>query len=184
MLLIIEGMDRCGKSTLVQNLRKKYFKNPNIMAHHSSSPPNVEDPNGWEKEHYESLFIASKRLVNQMNYDIIFDRFHLGAIVYGEKYRAADGKDIYELDRRFLSGYKNAALVLLTDTTDGIMFRDDGESLEQSKEDFLYSRNAFTTAFNESSCKHKLNINITKNGGVGNTYDTVAKFLDGVRNAI
>ena len=27
MLLIIEGMDRCGKSTLVQNLRKKYFKN-------------------------------------------------------------------------------------------------------------------------------------------------------------
>ena len=152
------------------------------MAHHSSSPPDFEDPNGWEKEHYESLFIASKRLVNQLNYDIIFDRFHLGAIVYGEKYRAADGKDIYELDRRFLSGYKNAALVLLTDTTDGTMSRDDGDSLEQSREDFVYSRNAFLTAYQNSSCKHKLSINITKNGGVKNTYDTVVNFLDGVRN--
>ena len=181
MLLIIEGMDRCGKSTLVQNLRKKYFKNPNIMAHHSSSPPDFEDPNGWEIEHYESLFIASKRLVNQLSYDIIFDRFHLGAIVYGEKYRAADPEPILELDRRFLSGYKNAALVLLTDTTDGIMSRDDGESLEQSRDDFLYTRNAFTNAFNQSACRNKLHINITKNGGVEKTYDTVVKFLESLK---
>ena len=74
------------------------------------------------------------------------------------------------------------ALILLTDTTDGIMSRDDGDSLEQSKEDFVYSRNAFLTAYQKSSCKHKLSINITKNGGVGNTYDTVVNFLDGVRN--
>ena len=178
MLLIIEGMDRCGKSTLVENLRKKYFKNPNIMAHHSSSPPAVEDPNGWEIEHYESLFIASKRLVNQLSYDIIFDRFHLGAIVYGEKYRNADPQPIYDLDRRFLSGYKNAALILLTDNNDGIASRDDGESLEKNMDDFTYTRAAFTNAFNQSTCRHKLHINISRNGGVENTYDTVVKFLE------
>lgn len=181
MLLIIEGMDRCGKSTLVEHLRKRYFTSPNILVHHSSSPPKVEDPNAWELDHYRSLFRSSQMLVDDYFYDVIFDRFHLGAAVYGEKYRGANTADIYELDNRYLLGYEKAALILLTDKPEAIAARDDGDSLEKSLKDYYYTMSAFVEAFVVSSCVNKLHINITDNGGFQNTFSTVKKFLDGVR---
>jgi thymidylate kinase len=181
MLLIIEGMDRCGKSTLVEHLRKRYFTSPNVLVHHSSSPPKVEGPNEWELRHYSSLFETSQMLVDDYFFNVIFDRFHLGAAVYGEKYRNANPVDVYELDRKYLFGYENAALILLTDNPEAIVSRDDGDSLESSIQDYGQTQSAFIEAFTVSSCMNKLHINITDNGGFVNTIPTVEKFLDGVR---
>jgi len=182
MLLIIEGMDRCGKSTLVNQLRKNYFTSPTTIVHHSSSPPKVEDPNEWELDHYRSLFMVFKDLVNKYNFDIILDRFHLGAAVYGEKYRGANSTPVYDLDYRHLSGYKNAALILLTDKPSNIAARDDGDSLESSVEEYRLTARAFEHAFARSSARHKLNIHIEKNGGFENTYPSVVEFLDMVKS--
>lgn len=181
MLVIIEGLDRCGKSTLVENLRKNFFTSPNILIHHSSSPPKVEDQNAWEIKHYSSLFQASQRLVDDYFYDIIFDRFHLGAAVYGAKYRNAHPSDIYDIDNRYLLAYENAALVLLTDEPEEIAKRDDGDSLESNIQDYYETKTAFIEAYNTSSCVNKLHINITDNGGFVNTIPTVKKFLNGIR---
>jgi thymidylate kinase len=180
MLIIAEGLDRCGKTTLINNLRKNYFKNPNIVTIHSSSPPAVEDKNAWEIDHYDSLF-KDFSLLTRIGYDVIFDRFHLGAIVYGEKYRGADGSKIYELDKKYLAGFKKAALILLTDNVEEIMKRDDGESIEKDVTEFESTKRAFEKAFDNSSCLNKLNINITENGGFQNTYGSVTNFLDEVR---
>jgi thymidylate kinase len=182
MLVIVEGLDRCGKSTLVEHLRKRYFTSPNILIHHSSSPPKVDDVNEWELKHYASLFQTSQLLVDDFFYNVIFDRFHLGAAVYGEKYRNANPVDVYELDRDYLFGYENAALILLTDNPEAIMARDDGDSLESSIHDYGQTQSAFIEAFTVSSCMHKLHINITDNGGFENTIPTVEQFLDGVRH--
>lgn len=181
MLLIIEGMDRCGKSTLVEHLRKRYFTSPNILVHHSSSPPKVENPNLWELNHYSSLFQTAQDLVKFGGYDVIFDRFHLGAAVYGEKYRGANPADVYELDNRYLRDYSSAALILLIDDPEAIASRDDGDSLEKSLKDYHDTMSAFIEAFAVSSCVNKLHINISGNGGFVNTIPTVEKFLDGVR---
>lgn len=181
MLLIVEGMDRCGKSTLVDHLRKRYFTSPNILVHHSSSPPKVDNPNSWELKHYASLFRTAKDLVKFGQYNIIFDRFHLGAAVYGEKYRSANPADVYELDARYLHDYSLAALILLTDDPEAIAARDDGDSLEKSLKDYHDTMSAFIEAFAVSSCVNKLHINISGNGGFVNTIPTVTKFLDGVR---
>jgi thymidylate kinase len=178
MLLIIEGMDRCGKSTLVEHLRKHYFTSPNILVHHSSSPPKVEDQNSWEINHYSSLFAASQKLVDDYHFDVIFDRFHLGAAVYGEKYRGADPNDVYELDYMYLNSYKNAALILLTDDGEAIAKRDDGDSLESTVEEYDETCAAFIEAYETSSCAHKLHVNITENGGFANTIPTVTNFLN------
>lgn len=183
MLLIIEGMDRCGKSYLVEHLRKRFFTSPNIIVHHSSSPPKVEDPNGWELRHYTSLFQTSQMLVDDYFYHVIFDRFHLGAAVYGAKYRNANPSDIYELDRDWLSGYGNAALILLTDNPEVIASRDDGESLESSVDEYAETAAAFIEAYKMSSCVDKLHINVTDNGGFKNTIPTVEKFLEGAMYA-
>jgi thymidylate kinase len=181
MLLIVEGLDRCGKSTLVEHLRKRYFTSPNILVHHSSSPPKVENPNAWEIKHYSSLFRTARDLVKFGGYDVIFDRFHLGAAVYGEKYRGANPADIYELDYRYLSNYPQAALILLTDDPEAIAARDDGDSLEKSLHEYNETMSAFIEAYTVSSCMHKLHINVSGNGGFVNTIPTVEKFLNGIR---
>lgn len=182
MILIIEGMDRCGKSTLVEQLRKRYFlNNTRVLVHHSSSPPKVENPNEWEVHHYRSLLDASYMLNYSHDFDIIYDRFHLGAIVYGKKYRNADPEDIYAIENMYIYPGDEIALVLLTDWADAIMERDDDDSLEGSAEEFAQTRAAFEEAFNRSIIPNKLHINITENGGFKNTYDTVTQFLNGVR---
>lgn len=182
MLLIIEGMDRCGKSTLVEHLRKRYFTSPNILVHHSSSPPATPNPNSWELKHYASLFQTARDLVKFGQYNIIFDRFHLGAAVYGEKYRGANPADIYELDSRYLFGFQQAALILLTDDPEAIAARDDGDSLEKSLGEYQETLSAFVEAYNMSTCLNKLHINVSGNGGFVNTIPTVTKFLDGLKN--
>jgi thymidylate kinase len=181
MLLIVEGMDRCGKSTLVEHLRKRHFTSPNILVHHSSSPPKVENPNAWEIEHYSSLFRTARDLVKFGGYDVIFDRFHLGAAVYGEKYRGANPADIYELDHKYLSSYPQAALILLTDDPEAIAARDDGDSLEKSLHEYNETMSAFIEAYTVSSCMHKLHINISINGGFANTVPSVEQFLKGFK---
>lgn len=182
MIVMIEGLDRCGKSFLVNHLRKKYFTTPNILVHHSSSPPDVKDQNGWELKHYESLFMMSKSLVDDSFYDVIFDRFHLGAAVYGEKYRGANPSDIYQLDFKYLHDYPRAALILLTDDPEAISYRDDGNSLESSLEEYRETMSAFIEAYTVSSCMNKLHINVSGNGGFVNTIPSVTKFLDGIRS--
>lgn len=182
MILIVCGLDRCGKTTLINNLRKNYFKSPDTLVIHSSAPPDVENKNEWEIDHYYSVFKTSK-LLSRIGYDIIFDRFHLGAIVYGEKYRNADASKIYELEQHQLSGFEEIAIVLLTDNAEEVVKRDDGESNEKNIEDFEQTKLAFEKSLQNSVCKHKLLVNITENGGFVNTYSTVTKFLDEVIHA-
>ena len=179
MILIIEGMDRCGKTTLIENLRKKYFVNPRILVHHSSSPPLVEDPNLWEINHYSSLLDTSYMLLSD-GYDIIFDRFHLGAIVYGQKYRGAYPDNIYGIEKRLVHSNDKIALVLLTDDSISIAERDDNKSIEKSANEYSQVGELFDVAYNTSIIPNKLRINITQNGGFQNTYGSVTRFLRGV----
>lgn len=181
MILIIEGMDRCGKSTLVSNLRKHYFKNPKLIVHHSSAPPKgVADSNAWEVDHYTSLFETAHDLVKFEGYDVIFDRFHLGAVVYGTKYRDADPTSIYKIDNKFFNRRINAAIILLTDYSEAISSRDDGNSLENSIEEYEQTRKSFIEAYDSSRCGNKLHINITNNGGFENTLPSVISFLENI----
>ena len=181
MILIIEGMDRCGKSTLVEQLRKNYFTSPNILVHHSSSPPKVTDPNEWEIIHYRKLLDTSYALNYTHDFNVIFDRFHLGAIVYGKKYRNADPEDIYSIEQMYIHPNDEIALILLTDYGSRIVERDDDDSIESTEEEFDQTGEAFEEAFERSIIPNKLHINITENGGFRNTYKTVTDFLDGVR---
>jgi thymidylate kinase len=183
MITIIEGMDRCGKSTLISNLRKHYFTNPKLIVHHSSAPPKgVADSNAWEVDHYRDLSYVFHHLSSREGYDVICDRFHLGAIVYGMKYRGLDPYTIYKVDAENISNgrEKNVAMILLTDDVESIMSRDDGQSIETSAEEFEATSNEFTKVFGYSTIKHKLHINITDNGGFENTLPSVVKFLENI----
>ena len=178
MILIIEGMDNCGKSTLIKNLRKEYFANPRTIVHHSTSPPKVDDPNLWELKHYELMFTEAEHLDSD-GWDIIFDRFHLGATVYGKKYRGMDPDRIFEID----SYHTRTTTIVLTDTYEGIMSRDDGDSIEQSKEEYDETRGAFIEAFTLSYSRNKKLINISEIG-IDKLYETVIQYLNQIEERL
>lgn len=190
MFVIVCGMDRCGKTTLIGNLRKHYFTNPKLIVHHSSSPPKVENPNEWELEHYDELFRQFLELSTYQGYDIVCDRFHLGMFVYGGKYRNMDLKLVWSLDEYWceiiplqdcLSKSQFPTVIVLTDYAEKIDERDDGLGLEVDLDDIENTRQAFTTAFMKTKAMNKLHINITENGGFENTLPTVTRFLDTVK---
>lgn len=174
MLLIVEGMDRCGKSTLIEKLRKNYFTDRKIIVNHCSSPPKgLEDPCAWELDHYEYLFSTFTSLDGV----VISDRFHLGAIVYGAKYRGMDPQKVLEVESKFVD--RDIVMVTLVDYGENIAARDDGESQEANASEFELTRKAFNNAFISSRIPHRLLINVSEMG-MDMTYPTVADFLDKV----
>ena len=180
MILIVEGMDRCGKSTFINNLRKRILTKPKTLIYHASSPPSVPDPHAWEVNHYDSLFALATDMSENLNYDVLFDRFHLGAIVYGKKYRNTKPDDIYMLDDQYARLNPNMILLLLTDYSHRIMDRDDGDSLESSFEEYENTRAEFIRAYCNSSITNKMHINITDNGGFENTLPVFLEFMKGL----
>lgn len=182
MIVIIEGMDRCGKSTLIGNLRKYLMTKPTTLVHHSSAPPKgLDDPNGWEVVHYSDMFKLAQDLQLE-GWDIIFDRLHLGAVVYGQKYRGMDPERIYKVDAFYMTRWRaelanEFALILLTDYPEEISKRDDGLGLEKDLADLENTRTSFLAAYDRSLVPHRLHINISDNGGFENTLPTVISFL-------
>ena len=60
-IYIIEGQDRCGKSTAVDILRKT-ITNPKILVIHSAKPPRDVDAEQWTLDYYQSLRITITQL--------------------------------------------------------------------------------------------------------------------------
>jgi thymidylate kinase len=168
-------MDNCGKSTIVESLRKNYFTNPKIIVHHSSTPPKgVEDKNKWEFEHYTNL-ISSFYELSENGYTIILDRFHLGVNVYSKKYRNATAEMFKSIDD-IVSNF-NPILFTFVDSPENISSRDDGLSLETTRDDYLETRKSFEEAFNVSKINNKQLYDIAFNNE-NEIYNKVTKYIE------
>lgn len=161
-LLVVEGLDRCGKSTLVKSLKTKIL-NPRIVTLSSSSPPiGVDD--SWSIQHYSSLFENIATLV-ETGFMVIFDRFHIGETVYGPVYRGSNTGYIWELEEALISAIgESAYLLLLTDEGKNIAKRDDGLSLESSASEYDKIGSKFKISYDKSVIPNKLQLNITDDG--------------------
>ena len=190
MFLIIEGMDNCGKSTLISSIRKNILKSTQTFSFHSSSPPEVENKNKWEKYHYTEMFEKMTEMSIYSDWDIIADRFHLGAYVYGKRYRNQEENIIEQIESSIFPDHampnnsmKSIALeyetilFVIVDETSSILKRDDGKSLESSVEELDETRMLFNSAFERSQITNKHLINLSKIGGIENLYSEVARIL-------
>lgn len=171
MRLIIEGMDRCGKSTLINDLRRNVLRQPGLIVHHSVSPPGVQFKNVWELRNYRDL------IDNTEGRDVIFDRFHLGAYVYGTFYRGQSETIIEDIEEGKSNFVNTTFLVMLTDYPVNIHERDDGNSIEGSLANFEETHLAFERAFDKSKIVNKMKLNITEIGGFKSILPKVKEFL-------
>lgn len=175
-LIIVEGQDNCGKSTLLRSLRNK-INNPKIISISSSVPP-VEAGNDWSIKHYSSAFDTILNLVSKHKYDVLVDRLHIGETCYGPKFRNADSKYIWELEEVVTNMIQEQTyLIVLTDDGESIISRDDGYSIEQNYEEFDEIRELFKKGFKTSNISNKKLIHITNDGwpNVNEIYDWIYK---------
>lgn len=162
MKIIIEGIDRLGKGTLINNILKNYGAFPII---HSSSPPKgIENPGEYQREYFYNCF----NILNDRDCSVIFDRCHLGEYIYGPLYRKTDPNFIFDIEKQFGNACEYTRLILLY-TDDFSIMKDDGLSFDFSAREM--EQRLFFEAFAKSNIMKKKLLRVDEKGTYRNEFD-------------
>jgi thymidylate kinase len=156
---IIEGIDRMGKSSLIKGLLDElgyhlviHYSKPELLKCYA----NYKTPlRRYQFELYNQMF---RMIESQEN--VIFDRGHLGELVYAPMYRKYQPDFVKQFEKQFNT--TTARLVLLT-TSDFSFLVDDGLSLDFSKKEEEQAK--FVEAFNASRIEDKVLVNVCNGRG-------------------
>lgn len=164
---IIEGMDRCGKTTLISKLPELMSKTNPIISTHFQKIQFDESVDSkvlinYNKTLYESMF-NSISYMNDTGLQIIMDRSHISEYVYGQLYRNYDSTyalSTVEFNMDFAKISEKTTLIVLVDNPIGIINRDDGKSNSIDITMLKCEYDLFLFAFKKTSIKKKIFINI------------------------
>lgn len=165
---LIEGIDRLGKTTLIEELQQRlgyhlvvHYERPRklhyyeeisrICSKFGSGPP-LEM---YQRDVYKNMF----RIIDSGT-KVIFDRAHLGEMVYAPMYRKYDGSYVLDFEKDVKT--LNARLVLLT-TSDFSFLKDDGLSIDFSKKE--EEQGLFIDAFYRSGIEDKVVVDVSNGNG-------------------
>lgn len=171
MVIILEGLDRTGKSTQTEKI-KEFFKKKGIETsdiHYEGIQVPVDGifKQGAQevasRARYDDMLKIADTLADVKNYVLIFDRAHLGEYVYSPMYRHYDGSYVFEMETHYPNFIKQAIELVFIDTVDNLIKRDDGLSFSIKKDDKEKEIQLFKEAFDKSNVKHKVLIDISKN---------------------
>lgn len=173
-LLILEGIDRTGKNTLISNLSKHY---DNIVVRHFGHV--FGETNEEKKKNIVELYLREFDLyrtnnkafsnadIRKSQNDIwIWNRSHISEYVYGSLYRNSNSSWIFDLEKKYSFDIDpNIYLVNLTGDPNFLFLQEDGNSvgpakLEDKKNEIL----SFNEATRISCIANKLTIKVDYNG--------------------
>lgn len=161
--IIIEGLDRCGKDTIIQHI---ISKSNNVVLRHCSFPKGntIEEKIQYQKDSFEYELSQCKRYIENEKYDMdnsfyIFNRSHLGECVYGPMYRNSEADWVYDLEKKYLDP-ANAYLIMLYGDPEFLIKNDDGLSFSTDVEKKSEEIWRFKRAFEKSSIEKKLLLKI------------------------
>jgi thymidylate kinase len=149
-MIIIEGTDCVGKTSLINQL-KEYF-NEYYLKHFTNPPNNMtmqEQHEYNKKKYYDEIDNPFKKMIK------IYDRFHLGEMVYAPMYRGYEPDYIEDLEEKL--NYKGAMLVLLVANVDDIKKRFDGNFIREEHIGEVQQR--FIQAYKDSKIQNKMILN-------------------------
>jgi thymidylate kinase len=169
----IEGLDRLGKSTLIEGIRNTlgyyeviHFSKPQRLdAYRTTMPVNGVPHGGQGIYHYQHESFVNSMLLANSGARIIFDRWHLGEAVYSPMYRGYDGDYVFDIETRSCVDVNpSIRLILLVEDFDiARHFVDDGESLgavDKREEE----QQRFIDAFTRSGIRDKRTVCVTDPG--------------------
>lgn len=179
-IILIEGLDRLGKTTLVDNIinklgyyQKIHFSKPRVIDAILPEGTASQRLREYQIDCFKNFFIMTKAYGAR----IICDRAHLGEHVYAPLYRNYSGDYVFQFEKDYeIDEDDRVRLILLTeDFSVSKHFVDDGLSLgaaERRPEE----QARFIEAFHMSNIKDKRIINVTM-PGLG-TFHTMEHILE------
>ena len=168
-LIIVDGMDNTGKSTLIARLTKvlESLGNTTITIHSQKPPKDIapEDTAAYQHKYYLDLINMLASLKSERKYDyIILDRGWISEYVYGPLYRNRSKQEIVEdnivLDKKVLSLFNipsDVYLIMLLGSTKFLLSREDGKSLSDNDESLIeLERTEFEKGYDYSLIDQKI----------------------------
>lgn len=150
--IIVEGVDRLGKDTLIKGLLDKlgFFQ-----VIHYQKPLNLDSLGNSLEAYQERSFEKMFGMLDAG--DMILNRAHLGEVVYAPRYRGYSGEYVFDIEKQHPRSLDNTLLVLLT-TSSWKPITDDGDSFDFSKKD--EEQADFIKAFDRSLIRQKFMIDV------------------------
>lgn len=170
-IFIVEGIDNVGKGTLIETIIDQLGFHQIIKF---DKPKKCQKYNGSLKSYQEESFTNSFFMLQNMLKPgmpnppkLIFDRFHLGELVYSPLYRGYSGDYVFALERqafRSLGPIAEAKIRLILLTADQPeLLPDDGKSFDPTK--IACEQSMFIDGFDQSCIKNKRMVNVQNSDG-------------------
>ena len=159
--LIIEGIDRLGKDTLIQKIKDAFGYH--LMVHYQKPEKlaNYAECDNPLQRYQRASFYEGFQLL-KTSIPTIYNRFHLGEYVYSPRYRNYSGEYVFEMEEQYAPFAEEDTLLILLTTSDFSFIQDDGESFDFSKKE--EEQRDFKIAFDKSKFKYKICIDVSENG--------------------
>lgn len=185
-ILIIEGCDRSGKDTLINELKNSYDK---VLVLHSGIPSS-DDTKDLYNYYYNNLIHSTlDAYYNTDNDLVIHNRSMYGEYVYGTKYRSEDKESVLKTISNLEAGQLNTFIkkdqlyfVLLSSTDPSVLANnDDGNSYSSKVNDIQDELNLFKEVFDRSNIKNKRIIYVNSGSNFKSKrdiYNEVSSFIN------
>lgn len=144
MIIIVEGIDRVGKTTLCNKLKEE-FGLP--ILHHES----IISTNKKDNENETDKTLLTLEICNITNSSMIFDRLHLSDFIYGtieRKYNVDLAIDYFKMIDSIVSEMEDTFLIYVLPT-------DIEESSKQHGKNLKVYNDQFYDLFTKSKIKNK-----------------------------
>jgi hypothetical protein len=185
--IIIEGVDRLGKDTLISGIKDKlgffqviHYQKPELLyPYHMGNPTMVIfDSAGLKREALKQYQIQSFRTMFKLlnsGAPLILNRAHLGETVYAPRYRGYSGEYVFDIESVHGERALKTTLLVLLVTSDFSFIADDGGSFDfKAKE---AEQDDFIRAFDQSAFNNKLMIDVASKNGFRSKEDIVQQVI-------
>lgn len=161
-LIIVEGLDRVGKDTLISNIQNDFtIANKPVKTIHFTGPSKEEvikiykeytseNAFNYQKDIFNNAFDETIYCVNQKKISVIWNRSHIGEYVYGQLFRGLTSsgiqKEINDMNFYLFDHLNKLDAILITMICSDIEFllkNEDGNSLSIESEDKQNEVNLF-----------------------------------------
>lgn len=183
MNIVVDGIDRCGKSTQIKLLQKHLIDKPTHVIHYSAIPGISPEQS---KEYSEILYRDMFDLMHDAYYkgrNLIFDRSHIGEFVYAPIYRNYSGSYVFEIEQEYELNpfFQHIVLIVLIDEPQNAINREDGNSFSTDVTIKSLEIDKFKQAYELSFIKNKLLINIAGKS-IDDVHNSILSLLENINS--
>lgn len=170
--IIVCGCDRTGKTTQIMKMKEHFeaqgksvhilhFENIKLDEGIKFKPAQMQQ---LSKVRYNDMLKLADEYATDDKTVLIFDRAHLGELVYAPLFRKYEGDYVLELETQYPNLIEHGKLIVFSDEAKNLVKRDDGNSLgkKPTKKKKQLEIDKFVAAFEASHIKDKHFININK----------------------